>query len=147
MAKQWVIVADRTRARIFETDGDLDHLSEVEDLLNPEGRFSDAEFHHDARGRFCGKGNRQHSHTAQPRVTKAVHDEENFSRQLAAVLDKGCEASRYDSLVVVAPPAFLGILRKQFSDKVGKRIVKQFDSDISSYAARQISDYLKRHLH
>jgi protein required for attachment to host cells len=80
-------------------------------------------------------------------VTKAVHDEENFSRQLAAVLDKGCEASRYDSLVVVAPPAFLGILRKQFSDKVGKRIVKQFDSDISSYAARQISDYLKRHLH
>jgi protein required for attachment to host cells len=49
--------------------------------------------------------------------------------------------------VVVAPPAFLGILRKQFSDKVGKRIVKQFDSDISSYAARQISEYLKRHLH
>jgi len=79
MAKQWVIVADRTRARIFETDGNLDHLSEVEDLLNPEGRFSDAEFHHDARGRFCGKGNRQHSHTAEPRVTKAVHDEENFS--------------------------------------------------------------------
>ncbi|MFM7524842.1 MAG: host attachment protein [Betaproteobacteria bacterium] len=147
MGKQWVMVADRTRARIFENDGDLDKLNEIEDLLNPEGRFSDAEFHHDAKGRFCGKGDRQHAHTAQPRVSKAVHDEENFSRQLAAVLDRGCQASQYDSLVVVAPPAFLGILRKQLSDQVDKRIVKQLNSDISGYAPQQVSDYLKRHLH
>jgi hypothetical protein len=39
MGKQWVMVADRTRARIFETDGDLDKLNEIEDLMNPEGRF------------------------------------------------------------------------------------------------------------
>jgi len=79
MAKQWVIVADRTRARIFETEGNLDKLNEVEDLLNPEGRFSDAEISRDARGRFCGKGNRQRSHTAQPLVTKVIHDEKIFS--------------------------------------------------------------------
>jgi len=147
MAKQWVIVADRTRARIFETEGNLDKLNEVEDLLNPEDRFSDAEISRDARGRFCGKGNRQRSHTAQPLVTKVIHDEEKFSHQLASFLDSGYAAHRYESLVVIAPPAFLGILRKQFSDQVGKRIVKQFDSDISSYAPRQISAYLKRHLH
>lgn len=147
MAKQWVIVADRTRARIFETDESIQQLNEVEDLLNPEGRFSDTELHHDARGRFCGKGNRQRSHTAEPLISKAIHDEENFSRQLVSLLEQGCAAHRYERLVVIAPPAFLGILRKQFSDQVGKRIFKQFAGDISSYAPRQISDYLKKHLH
>lgn len=147
MGKQWVMVADRTRARIFETDGDLDKLNEIEDLMNPEGRFSDAEFHHDARGRFYGKGDRQHSHTSQPRVSKAMYDEENFSHQLAMFLDQGCAMHRYDSLIVVAPPAFLGILRKQLSDQVDKRIVKQLNSDISGYAPQQVSAYLKRHSH
>ena len=147
MAKQWVIVADRTRARIFEADESIDQLNEVEDLLNPEGRFADAELHHDARGRFCGKGNRQRSHTSEPLITKTMHDEENFSRQLVHVLEQGYATHRYDSLVVIAPPAFLGVLRKQFSDQVGKRVVKQFAGDISSYAPRQISDYLRRHLH
>jgi len=54
MHMQWVVVADKNRARIFQTEGRLDDLVEVEDLLNPQGRQEEAELSSDAKGRFYG---------------------------------------------------------------------------------------------
>lgn len=147
MSTQWVIVADRSRARIFEADRNFDQLREIEDLLNPEGRRDDADLRHDAKGRFYGKGEQHQAHTAEPRVSQQEHDEEKFSRDVMQLLTEGCDAKRYDSLVMVAPPEFLGLLRKQLPERVGQHVTSQLNSDISNFPLRQIGDYLKQHLH
>ena len=36
MQMHWIVVADSNRARIFQTEGDLDNLVEIKDLLNRE---------------------------------------------------------------------------------------------------------------
>lgn len=147
MNTQWVIVADRSRARIFETDLNFNGLREVEDLLNPEGRLDDADLRHDAKGRFYGKGERHQAHTAEPPVSQQEHDEEKFSRDVMELLTRGCDAKRYQRLVMIAPPEFLGLLRKQLPERVEQHITRQIDSDISNLPLQQIDDYLKRHLH
>lgn len=147
MGMQWVVIADRSRARIFQTDGSIDQLQEVQDLLNPEGRTDDADLRRDAKGRYVGKGERQQGHTAEPHVSREEHDEEMFSREVSDVLEHGCDAQRYDSLVVVAPPEFLGLLRKQLSTRVEQRVTRQLDTGLANWDASQIRDYLKQHLH
>ena len=147
MSTQWIVVADRSRARVFETEGNFDSLREVEDLLNPEGRLDDAELRHDAKGHYFGKGEQQQVHTADPHVSRLQHDEENFSREVMDLLTRGCDAHSYESLVMVAPPEFLGLLRKQLPERVEQHVIGQIDKDISSLALREIAAYLKQHLH
>ncbi len=147
MGMQWVVVADRSRARIFQTDGGADRLQEVEDLLNPQGRLDDADLRSDAKGRYYGKGERQQGHTAEPNVSKEEHDEELFSREVSQLLDRGCDTQRYDSLVMVAPPEFLGLLRRQLSKRVEQRVRQQLDKGLANRSEQQIRDYLKQHLH
>lgn len=147
MGRQWVVVADRSRARIFQTDGGADRLQEVDDLLNPEGRLDEADLRHDPKGRFYGKGERYQAHTAEPSVSQAAHDEEKFSREVGRLLDQSCDSQRFDSLVMVAPPEFLGQLRKQLSARVAQRITQQFDTGLANWSEQQIRDYLKQHLH
>lgn len=147
MGVSWVVIADRSRARVFQTDGGADRLQEIEDLLNPEGRMDDADLRHDAKGRYYGKGERHQAHTAEPNVTKQEHDEEMFSREVSRLLDRGCDMRRYDRLVMIAPPEFLGILRKQLSQRVEQRIIQQLDSGLANWPQQQIRDYLKQYLH
>ena len=147
MTMQWVVVADRSRARIFQTDAGLDQLKEVEDLLNPEGRADDADLRHDAKGRFYGKGERHQAHTAEPHTSRQAIDEDRFSREVTELLQRACEADLYDSLVMVAPPEFLGMLRRRLSSEVEQKITQQLDAGLSNWQTLQIRDYLKQHLH
>lgn len=147
MGMQWVVVADSNRARIFQTGGNLEHLQEVEDLLNPEGRMDDAELRHDAKGRFFGKGESHQAHTAEPNVTRGAHDAEQFSHEIGRMLAAACDASRYDSLVVVAPPDFLGRLRRALPERVARCVSRQLDHEITSWDGAQVRAYLKQALH
>lgn len=147
MSKQWVMIADRSRARIFESDRNFDELREIEDLLNPEGRLGDAELQHDAKGRYYSRGEKHQGDTAEPPVSPREHDEEKFSRQVMHLLTEGCDAKRYDRLVMVAPPEFLGFLRKQLPQRVEQHITGQLNNDLSNLPLVKIGAYLKKHLH
>ncbi len=144
MGMQWVVVADSSRARIFQTAGNLESLQEVQDLLNPQGRMDEAAQRHDAKGRFYGKGEREQAHTAEPNVTKEAHDADQFSREIGRVLADACDAHRYDSLVVVAPPAFLGRLRHALPERVERRVTRQLDREITGWDGAQVGAYLKQ---
>lgn len=146
MSKQWIVVADSQRARIFQTDGSLDELVEVDDLFNPEGRMDEADLRHDAKGRFYGKGNRHQGHTAEPHISRERHDRDEFSRQVMQQIEKGCDAQRFETLVMVAPAEFLGLLRQHLSQQLGQRVVRELHSDIAGRTPREICAYLKTQL-
>lgn len=147
MGMQWVVVADSSRARIFQTAGNIERLQEVQDLLNPEGRLDDADLRHDAKGRFYGKGERHQAHTAEPNVTKEAQDADQFSREIGRVLADACDAHRYDSLVVVAPPEFLGRLRRALPERVERCVSRQLNREITGWDSTEVGAYLKQALH
>jgi protein required for attachment to host cells len=136
MTRQWVVIADKSRARIFEID----------DLLNPEGRQSDAELRHDAKGRFYGKGERDQAHTAEPKLTREVHSADRFSREIMAYIENANREQRFVSLVMIAPPEFLGLLRRQLGKGVEHKLYRQLATDITGFQEPQIRAYLKKHL-
>lgn len=147
MPMQWVVVADKSRARIFQTHGKIDELVEVEDLLNPKGRQEDTELRHDAKGRFYGKGERHQAHTVEPSVSQEDHAADRFSREVMQYIEHANDDNRFESLVMIASPEFLGLLRRQFSRRIEGKIRQQLSTDIAGLKTPQIRDYLKQHLH
>ena len=64
MTNTWLLVANRTRARILEITSVRDQPIERVAFANPAGRAHERDLDSDAAGRFCGKGEREQAHSA-----------------------------------------------------------------------------------
>ena len=49
---------------------------------------------------------------------------------------------RYDELVLVAPPKFLGMLRKELGKEVEKLVADEVPKDLSWFNTRELERYL-----
>lgn len=147
MQTTWILAADSSRARIFELHGAQDHLREIEDFVNPEGRASDTEINTDNLGRFATKGHGVQAHTGEPNVGPVEHETALFSKRVSDFLDQARIAHRYDKLCLIAFPKFLGLMRQNLSKEVQKLVEDEVPKDISGLNEREIEDYVKNKLH
>jgi protein required for attachment to host cells len=134
MANTWIVAADASRARVLQVAGPQ-RLVEIDNLLNPDGRLEDREINTDARGRFSG------GHTGEDDVGAAEHRTELFAKRLGDYLDKARTQQRYDELVLVAPPKFLGMIRKELGKEVEKLVADQVPKDLSWFNTRELESY------
>ena len=138
----WILVADSSRAKIFETFGPADLAREIEEFEHPEGRAHNRDLRSDAQGRYYGKGERQQGHVAPPQVSPTDHEAELFAKQLSDHLDKARTAHRYERLCIIAPPKFLGMVRNHLDHEVEKLIAATSAKDIAWLDARSIAEFI-----
>jgi len=146
MQSTWIVVADSSRARIFERHDPDRHLEEVEDFINEAGRMNSGELRTDERGRFFGKGERQMGHTADPSMMPYEHENEIFSRQLGDYLERAHNDHRYEQLCLVAAPKFLGLLRDNLNKEVKKTVKEELPNDISKFSIQKIEEFVSAKL-
>lgn len=124
MSDTWVLVADEAKARFFRYQARKETLDEFETLAHPARRLQTSDLVEDKPGRvFDSAGDGRHS-MGQP---TDPHEQEarRFARQIADKLDLARSHNEYDSLMVVAAPAFLGMLRDTLSLEVRKRVAHE----------------------
>jgi protein required for attachment to host cells len=138
MATTWIVAADESRARMLQVTGQRERLTEIEDLQNPAGRLQNRELESDARGRFPG-GN-----TEEPQTGAAEHQSELFAKRVAGYLDQARIEHRFDQLVLVAPPKFLGALRKELHKELEKLVADELPKDLSWFNARELERYFAK---
>ncbi len=132
----WVVVADGKRALLLQNDGDevypnlrTDHVIEHENPPTHEqgtdrpGRYSDTPDSH--RSAF--------QETDWHRL-----EEEKFLARLADVLKQGVSAGHYKKIVLVAPPAALGALRKVLDRQVSDHIIAEIGKDLTKQPVFEI---------
>lgn len=139
MPTTWIVAADASRARILQV-ADRERLVEVEDLVNPEGRLQDRELTTDANPRLHGPGGL----SAREEPSAVQHTVEMFSKRIGDYLEKARTDHRYDQLVLVAPPKFLGLMRKELGAEVGKLVVDELDKDLSWLNLRELEKRFAR---
>ena len=144
MTTTWIIAADASRARILQVTDRAQQLEEVEDLLNPEGRVHDRELISDAHPRFSGHSGGGPG-SDREETSAAEHATELFAKRVGDYLDKARTGHRYDRLHLIAPPKFLGQLRKELGKEVQKLVAQELPKDLSWLNARDIqAQYLDR---
>jgi protein required for attachment to host cells len=113
--------------------------------------MNDRELRTDAHARFNGHGGAGKAgggRTGGPandreETSQAEIEAENFSREIGRFLDKARTDHRYDRLFLIAPPRFLGMMRKQLGKEVEKLVHEEIDKDLSWFDVREIERYLE----
>ena len=147
MRTTWVVAADASRARIFELSEPDQSLREVDDLVNPEGRLAEREVQVEPKGRFYGKGERNQAHTAEPAVQPVEHEVELFSKRVGHYLDHAYTEHRFDKLLLIAPPKFLGLMRQNIGAQARKAVEDEIPKDLAWFQDKELEEYLQRHPH
>lgn len=144
MTTTWIIAADSSRARILQVTDRKQPLAEVEDLLNPEGRAHDRELISDAHPRLSRHGGGGPA-SDREETSATEHATELFAKRVGDYLESARTAHRYDRLHLIAPPKFLGQLRKELGKEVQKLVAAELPKDLSGLSARDIqAQYLAK---
>lgn len=141
MEKTWVVVADSSHARIFRTEGFDGHLVEVEALAHPEGRLHETNLTTDIPGRtFDSHG--QGRHAMEEETPPKRHEAIQFAKRIGGLLESARNAGSYDTLVLVAEPRFLGLLRENLSRETNKLVELAIDKNLVRQTPEAIRERL-----
>lgn len=148
MKTTWILVADEAIARIL-VYGKARRLEPVEEITDPDAHADNAEMRRDAYGRRAAGGTSGHapaSVTASAGEDPLHQHAEVFARHVAEVIAQAQQHGRFDSLMVVAPPRFLGLLRKAFAKPVSEAIQFELDKDFVHFTNEDIQERLGTNL-
>lgn len=153
---QWVLVADASRARLFHGTGDelvlestLDHpgsRARVRDLMaDANGRKPAGPTRGPAYGGNSiseGVGRTGAAPTTDPKEVEA----QKFAHELCDLLAERTRDEANASVVLVAPPQFLGLLRQTLDKQVAKRVRHSIDKHLVNLDAKQLIERLRSEL-
>jgi protein required for attachment to host cells len=141
MRNTWIVVTDSTRARIFSHDKKGQALLMVKEMRHPESRMHGSELEADRPGTsFQSKGPGKHAMSQQ--VSPKEHEAWKLSKELADALDHARMEDKFDQLVLVAAPRFLGNMRKTLSDQVNRLVTAELDKNIAHLPENEILAHL-----
>ena len=140
----WVVVADSSKARILSAENTKSPLQEYQDFVHTASRLKEQELVSDGPGRGSN-GNGNH-HGVGNEKDAHQHEAEVFAREVCEHINKNCHGKDLRKLYLVAPPRFLGLMRKSLSKNACGILVKEIDKDLSSQSLPEISKYLAAHL-
>ena len=111
VARRWYLVANRGEAAIY-ADSREQKFAFVERFTDPQAHLTESELVSDRPGRsFSHSGGGVVKHAYEPRVNHHEEAAIRFARKLAEELETAQRNGRFDELVLVAEPHFLGLLR------------------------------------
>lgn len=134
--KEWVVVCDGAKALIFENAGDaaLPNLKTRE--VYEQKDAATHELGTDAPGRAAGVDGKNRSAVGQTDWHR--RNEQAFLQDLAKRLEARINAGEVKSIVMVAPPKALGVLRAAYSRTLKDAVRIEIDKDLVSVPVDEI---------
>jgi protein required for attachment to host cells len=132
-----VLVTDGAKALVYRNEGDA---------LTPDLRLmrSYAQDNPPTRDQGSDKPGRTNASTGVNRSSMEAPDwhqvaEDQFVAGIAEDMNKDLRAGEFESLVVVAPPAALGVYRKAVPAAVAKVTLAEIDKDLVKHPAKDVT--------
>jgi protein required for attachment to host cells len=136
----WVVVCDGARALVLQNTGNR---------INPNLKTKEVYQQDDQKTHELGTDRPGRAPSGANGVRSAMeqtdwHDQEEqkFLAKLAARLDKAVLGGETPSLIVVAPPRAIGVLRKAFSSHVRQAIRGEVEKDYVKLPVSEIARHL-----
>jgi protein required for attachment to host cells len=139
--RTWLLIADGSRAKVFESSGAHEALNEIDDMAVAIDLPKSGDLLADRPGRtFDSVGAACHAKenpTDPPR--------RNFAGKVVDELRRAMLAKRFDWLILVAPPGSLGDLRQELPKGLKDKLVDEITSDLTNMPQQQLQTHLKDH--
>jgi protein required for attachment to host cells len=129
MTVTWVVTADSTQAHFYEVDRIGGEFKAVKSLNHAEGKKKGQDLTSDRPGRaFDSAGLGRHAMSSQ--VNPREHEAEVFAREVCEALELGRTRGSFQRLIVLAPPDFLGKLRKSITSEANKLVAESVPKSV-----------------
>ncbi|MCP4783757.1 MAG: host attachment protein [Fuerstiella sp.] len=138
----WIVVADRSRARILADPGDNKDLSEIETLVNPEGAMRQSECCSDRQGYFGGRPGALEA--GDPETDFRHKTAQMFATRVIESLETGRASHSFGRVVLIAAPSFLGTLRQKLPAPLARMVELEVDKDYSKCSPGEIAAQLAK---
>jgi len=138
--KEWVVVCDGSKALVLENAGDIKfpNLKTIEVFEQKSAKTH--ELGTDAPGRAHQSAG--YSRSAMEQTDWHSQTEEAFLLKVVEYLEAAVAAGRVKSLVMVAPPRALGLIRPVWSQGLRTVIRDEVDKDLVKLPVREIERHL-----
>lgn len=138
MKPTWILIADGSRARLFEQARPQEHWRELRAWVNPATRLRTESLAFDQLGR-ASKG-QPGATSFVPRTTPRQREHRRFAQELTRHLDLGVRSGQCDGLVLIASSALLGEIRQALPAQAAKRVRWSAPVDLTSYTGRELEN-------
>jgi protein required for attachment to host cells len=136
----WIVVCDGKKALVMENAGDekfLD-LKTREVFEHPDAKTSALGTAAPGRS-FNSVGN---GRSAMEEVDWHEQEEQRFLQKLLDYLNAAVHAGQIKSLMIVAPPRALGVLRQSYSHELRRALRGEIDKDLVKMPVHEIEKHL-----
>jgi protein required for attachment to host cells len=137
---EWVVVCDGAKALILENTGD----SKFPNLKMRDVYEHKALATHELGAAAPGRSHSSTGHSRSSVSQTNWHDQEEqtFLADLVKKLDAAVEAHQVKSLIVVAPPRALGVIRPLYSHALRAAVRAELDKDFVKLPVHEIEKHL-----
>jgi protein required for attachment to host cells len=141
----WIMVADGSRARVLEASSPAGPLQEVTALVHPEARLHERDLRADAPGQVHDSSGYADHMTIDKEPVKD-NEVQVFAREVAHFLLQAWQARRFQHLLLIASPEFLGQLRGVLDPKLKDYICLEMAKDYTQLRPEEIRSRLPERL-
>lgn len=138
----WVLVAERSRARLFELDSPTAALREIQDWADTQARLQKRQYEtSEAQGRaFDSMG--MNRHAMEPRTDIKRKEASQFAAELVQALKEGQAHRRFEGLILVASAEMLGLLHKHMDDSLRATVAGEIRKSLVKRSTETIRSHL-----
>lgn len=140
MAITWILVANASLAKLYENMGPNKGLKLVRELIHPESRQKNGELVSDRSGAMAATG--AGGGSMQPQTMPKQHEAKVFAQEIAQALYQGRTSNAFKRAIVVAPPAFMGLLNAVIDGPTAQLITDRFEKDYTKSPENELGERL-----
>jgi protein required for attachment to host cells len=142
----YVLVANRSTASLYQTQGPNTAPTLVQTFEHPEGRLKSIDINSDRPGRgFDRTGGGRHAMSREEDPIERIARE--FALQLAGYLERARGQNEFDQLGIIAPPRMLGYLREALSKQTRALVYGELSKDLGEPRPTELIPYLDQLAH
>jgi protein required for attachment to host cells len=141
MTNYYIVVAESTRARIFDYEKGSQRFEEICDLVHPQGRLEEQESNSDKPGRQMRGDAKAHHCIAGSNSNREI-ESGVFAKEICSKLETDRCHNKFDKLILIAPPHFLGELRDKMTPYCSSRVSSSIGKNLLHCSKEEILSHL-----
>lgn len=140
----WVLTANATEARCYETQHLSKELKLIKEYFHPENLKKNLDLVTDRPGHYLsrgGVGSSAHGAFVSKHTPKEA-EAEHFAHVLAEDINKARAKNEFSKLILIVPSHFHGLLNKHLNTHVLDLVTHHIEKDYTKIPFKKLKEYL-----
>jgi protein required for attachment to host cells len=140
-----VVTANSNDCRIYHFDKPHANLTLLSEISHPENKLKNSDLTSDRSGHYQAGGTSGRG-AYSPRMDAKEIEIDNFSREIANILNKERNGNEYKKLILIAPSHMSGLLNQHLNKHVKELIVNHIQKDLQHLKTHELLEFLKENI-